>query len=122
MSLERWLAGVMVGVGTIVLAYGVVACLASDDPLRGLLLAMVAAPSVAPIVFGAPMLRGRRWASTALRAYLIVLLVVCGLLHAVVGSSVFAPASCGVPLAAACAAWVALSSVAQRRSARRACA
>jgi len=105
----------MVGVSAIILAYGVVGYAASDDPLRGLLLALVAAPSVAPIVFGAFMVRGHRWAAIALRTYLIVLLVVGAWLHVVVGLSVFAPDSFGVPFVGACLAWVALSIVAERR-------
>ena len=117
MLLQRWLAIVMVGVGSVILAYGVVGYVASDDPLRGLLLAMVAAPAVGPIVFGALSLRGRRWAAVVLRVYLVVLLVVGAWLHVVVGLSVFAPASFGVPLIGACLAWVALSFVAERRAA-----
>ncbi len=115
MPLQRWLAVVMVGVGAIVLAYGVVAYLTTDDPLRGLLLALVAAPSVAPIVFGVWLFRGRRWAASVLRAYLIALLAVGVWLHVVVGLSVFAPASFGVLLVGACLAWVALSFAADRR-------
>jgi len=115
MPLARWLAVVMVGVGAIILAYGVVGYVTSDDPLRGLLLALVAAPSVAPIVFGALMFRGHRWAAIVVRTYLIVLLVIGAWLHLVVGLSVFAPASFGVPFVGACLAWVALSLVAERR-------
>ena len=115
MPLERWLAVVMVGVGALVLAYGVVGYVASDDPLRGLLLALVAAPSVAPVVFGAYLFRGRRWAAIVLRVYLLGVLVVGAWLHVVVGLSVFAPASFGVPFVGATLAWVALSFGAYRR-------
>lgn len=115
-TLHRALALTAITVGAGAALYGVAGYLSSPrEAFAGLLLVLIAAPAVAPVVLGGLMLRGRRWAASALRGYLLVLLAVAAWLHLGVGLRVFSPPSFGVLLIAACLTWVVLSVRAERR-------
>ena len=114
--LQRALALTAIVAGVVATVSGVAGYLSSrDEAFAGLLLALVAAPALAPAVLGTLMLRGRRWAAAALRWYLLTLLALGAVLHLGVGLSVFSPPSFGMVLIGACLAWVALAFMAERR-------
>jgi hypothetical protein len=107
----------MVVVGVAVTFLGLAGFFDSRDPLAGLLLVLVVVPALPPVVLGALMFAGRRWAGSALRTYLLVLLGAGAWLHWGFGLNVFSPPSFGLTLAGAAVAWWTLSYLGDRRGA-----
>lgn len=104
------LAIAAIAAGAVAFAYGFAAWLTSlDDPLSGLLLLVVALPALLPLVLGAFLLLGRRWALHGLRATIVLVLLGGAWLTWGFGLGVFSFAPFAVPFVGALLAWLVLS-------------
>lgn len=87
------------------------------DALADALLIGVALPALPPVVLGAFLLAGRRWALHGLRAHVALLLLGGAWLTWGVGVGVFSFAPFAVPFVGACIVWLWLSFAMDRRTA-----
>jgi hypothetical protein len=85
-----------------------------SDPLADLLLLGIALPALAPIVLGAFLARGRRWALYGLRTIVLLMLAGGAWLTWGLGLGVFSFPPFAVPFVGACLLWLVSSYVLDR--------
>ena len=99
----RTLAGAAIVAGAASFLYGFAGWITHrHDPLADALLVGIALPALPPVVLGAFLLAGRRWALHGLRAHVALLLLGGAWLTWGVGVGVFSFAPFAVPFVGAC--------------------
>jgi len=104
------LAIAAIAAGAAAFAYGSWGWLTSlGEPLAELLLLGIAMPALLPLLLGAFLLRGHRWALHGLRATVVMVLLFGAWLTWGFGLGVFSFAPFAVAFVGACVLWLALS-------------